>query len=216
MARIFRRVRLQLSSPPALKQSLVKRGLLVRLGLGWFERVLTCKAHHFPRCEYDCRVMLMEARTYRSCRWSRTAPTMAPLLGVGAARGRATQESVRRSGRVLTPNVRKRAFSRWGRVRPHWSSMCYVPQYAVYAYVYGRLEVTSSWHSVGLFFALARYGYRRLRLRRLQPVLQRSAHCWCLGNSIHYPHSTCKVLLRVAWYHSTHRLRLTCATSHVR
>ncbi|CAM9949429.1 unnamed protein product, partial [Pylaiella littoralis] len=45
--------RLQPSPPPALDQSLVKRGVLVKLGLGWFGGVLTRRAHHGSRNNYD-------------------------------------------------------------------------------------------------------------------------------------------------------------------
>ena len=50
--------RLQMSPPPTLDQSLVKRGVLVRLGLGWFGGVITRRAHQSSRCEHDYRVML--------------------------------------------------------------------------------------------------------------------------------------------------------------
>ncbi|CAN0166814.1 unnamed protein product, partial [Pylaiella littoralis] len=49
---------LQPSPPPALDQSLVKRGVLVKLGLGWFGGVLTRRAHHGSRDNYDYRVTL--------------------------------------------------------------------------------------------------------------------------------------------------------------
>ena len=42
--------RVQLSPSPALDQSLVKRGVLLRLGLGWFGGVITRRAHQISRC----------------------------------------------------------------------------------------------------------------------------------------------------------------------
>ncbi|CAB1117353.1 unnamed protein product [Ectocarpus sp. CCAP 1310/34] len=50
--------RLQASPPPALDQSIVKRGVLVKLGLGWFGGVLSRRSHPASRQEYDYRVIL--------------------------------------------------------------------------------------------------------------------------------------------------------------
>ena len=55
--------RLQLSPPPALDQSLVKRVVLVRLGLGCSGGVITRRAHQISRCMTTASFStLMEAR----------------------------------------------------------------------------------------------------------------------------------------------------------
>ncbi|CAN0582865.1 unnamed protein product, partial [Ectocarpus sp. 12 AP-2014] len=49
---------LQASRPPALDQSLVKRGVLVELGLGWFGGLIARTASQSSRRTYDYRVTL--------------------------------------------------------------------------------------------------------------------------------------------------------------
>ncbi|CAB1097920.1 unnamed protein product [Ectocarpus sp. CCAP 1310/34] len=50
--------RLQASPPPTLDQSIVKRGVLVKLGLYWFGGVISRRSHPASRQEYDYRVIL--------------------------------------------------------------------------------------------------------------------------------------------------------------
>lgn len=100
--------RLQPSPPPALDQSLVKRGVLVRLGLGWFGGLITRRAHQRSRCGYDYRVMLHADGSTNNFKF----PLESYSTDEGAAVGAwvllevGQQEGVRRSGRALTPNVR--------------------------------------------------------------------------------------------------------------
>ncbi|CAN0317409.1 unnamed protein product [Ectocarpus sp. 13 AM-2016] len=49
---------LQASRPPALDQSLVKRGVLVELGLGWFGGLIARTASQSSRRTHDYRVTL--------------------------------------------------------------------------------------------------------------------------------------------------------------
>ena len=49
---------LQRSPPSALDQSLVKRGVLVKLGLGWFGVFISRRSHPASRDVYDYRVVL--------------------------------------------------------------------------------------------------------------------------------------------------------------
>ena len=48
--------RLEESRPGALDNSLAKRGVLVRLSLGWFGGLITCKSHERTKELYDYRV----------------------------------------------------------------------------------------------------------------------------------------------------------------
>ena len=50
--------RLQESRPPALDNSLVKRGVLVRLSTGWFGGLITCKSQERTKEVYDYRAHL--------------------------------------------------------------------------------------------------------------------------------------------------------------
>ena len=103
--------RLQLSPLPALDQSLVKRGVLVRLGLGWFGGVITRRAHQISRCEYNYRAILhahgstssLPLESYSTDEGATVASWV--LLEAGEHGG------VMRSGRALTLNVRNAELS---------------------------------------------------------------------------------------------------------
>ena len=53
--------RLQASTPAALDNSLVKRGVLVRLGMGWFGGLITRKSQERTKDLYDYYCVHLEA-----------------------------------------------------------------------------------------------------------------------------------------------------------
>ena len=58
--------RLQESRPAALDSSLVKRGVLVRLSMGWFGGLITRQSQERTKHVYDYRVHLVEDQSVRS------------------------------------------------------------------------------------------------------------------------------------------------------
>ena len=58
--------RLQEPRPAALDSSLVKRGVLVRLGMGWFGGLITRQSQERTKHVYDYRVHLVESQSLRS------------------------------------------------------------------------------------------------------------------------------------------------------
>jgi len=107
--------RLQISRPERLDDSLVGRGVLLRMGLGWFGGKIMRRAQERTRDKYDYRVMLNEDESTHSMRlpieeydvdenagvgaWVLLEPDAMPVM-------QNQQVGVRRSGRTLTPNVR--------------------------------------------------------------------------------------------------------------
>ena len=107
--------RLQISRPERLDDSLVGRGVLLRMGLGWFGGKIMRIAQDRTRDKYDYRVMLNEDESTHSMRlpieeydvdenagvgaWVLLEPDAMPVM-------QNQQVGVRRSGRTLTPNVR--------------------------------------------------------------------------------------------------------------
>ena len=106
---------LQISPPPALDVSLVNRGVLVRLGLGWFGWAITRKAQKKPnRLEYGYRVILDVDQSTHSMKLPLNASysTENSVVGAWVVLERSTVPSrVSRSGRALTPNVRHKELS---------------------------------------------------------------------------------------------------------
>ena len=106
---------LQMSPPPALDVSLVNRGILVRLGLGWFGGVITRKAQKKQnRLEYGYRVILDADQITYSLRLPPNAYSTEENSVVGAwvPLQRPTVPSrVSRSGLALTSNVRHKELS---------------------------------------------------------------------------------------------------------
>ena len=125
--------RLHESRPPGLANSLVKRGVLVRLSMGWFGGLITRKSQERTKELYDYRVHLEEDQSVRSMKLplgaSRTKTSAAVGAWVtlerndkdqtGGAVGGCGQKSqlgdsetggekpaVCGRGRALTPNVR--------------------------------------------------------------------------------------------------------------
>ena len=125
--------RLQESRSAALDSSLVKRGVLVRLSLGWFGGLITHQNQERTKHVYDYRVHLVEDQSVRSVKLPLDACSTDPNAGVGAwvllepndeeqtrdAVGGSRQEcqlvvteaggerpAVSSRGRILTPNVR--------------------------------------------------------------------------------------------------------------
>ena len=107
--------RLQISRPERLDDSLVGRGVLLRMGLGWFGGKIMRIAQDRTRDKYDYRVMLNEDESTHSMRlpieeydvdenagvgaWVLLEPDAMPVM-------QNQQDGVRRPGRTLTPNVR--------------------------------------------------------------------------------------------------------------
>ena len=58
--------RLQESRPPGLDNSLVKRGVLVRLRMGWFDGPITRKSQERTKGVYNSRVHVEEDQSVRS------------------------------------------------------------------------------------------------------------------------------------------------------
>ena len=103
------------SRPERLDDSLVGRGVLLRMGLGWFGGKIMRRAQERTRDKYDYRVMLNEDESTHSMRlpieeydvdenagvgaWVLLEPDAMPVM-------QNQQDGVRRPGRTLTPNVR--------------------------------------------------------------------------------------------------------------
>ena len=76
--------RLQESRPAALDNSLVKRGVLVRLSTGWFGGLITRQSQERTKNVYDYRVHLVEDPSARSMKLPLDAYSTDPNAGVGA------------------------------------------------------------------------------------------------------------------------------------
>ena len=112
--------RLQASKPAALDSSLLQRGVLVRLGMGWFGRSITRQYQERTRHLYDYRVHLELDQSTRSMKLPLEKYTGEPDAVVGswvlleestaeqmdgAAIEAVAATGVSRSGRVRMPNV---------------------------------------------------------------------------------------------------------------
>ena len=113
--------RLQASKPAALDSSLLQRGVLVRLGMGWFGGSITRQSQERTRHLYDYRVHLELDQSMRSMKLpleKYTGEPDAALVGSwvlleestaeqmdGAAIEAVAATGVSRSGRVRMPNV---------------------------------------------------------------------------------------------------------------
>ena len=76
--------RLQESRPAALDSSLVKRGVLVRLSMGWFGGLITRQSQERTKHMYGYRVHLAEDQNVRSMKLPLGAYSPDPNAGVGA------------------------------------------------------------------------------------------------------------------------------------
>ena len=76
--------RLQESRPAALDNSLVKRGVLVRLSMGWFGGLITRKSQERTKELYDYRVHLEEDQSVRSMKLPLGAYNTETSAAVGA------------------------------------------------------------------------------------------------------------------------------------
>ena len=112
--------RLQASKPAALDSSLLQRGVLVRLGLGWFGGSITRQPQERTRHLYDYRVHLERDQSTRSMKLPLKKYTGEPDAVVGswvlleestaeqmdgAAIEAVAATGVSRSGRVRMPDV---------------------------------------------------------------------------------------------------------------
>lgn len=105
---------LQRSPPSALDQPLVKRGVLVKLGLGWFGGLISRRAHPASRDVYDYRVVLHCDGSTCSMKLPLELYSTDEDAGVGAWVLLEVEEegaTVRRSRRSTTPNVRNMELS---------------------------------------------------------------------------------------------------------
>ena len=120
--------RLQASAPAALDGLLLKRGVLLRLGLGWFGGVITRRAQERNRSVYDYRVMLETDESTLRMKlpldaystdenaavgaWALLEPVVdsdrstAEGAAGGQGGGDEDEAGVRRSARAPVPNVR--------------------------------------------------------------------------------------------------------------
>lgn len=76
--------RLQESRPAALDNSLLKRGVLVRLGMGWFGGLITRKSQERTKNVYDYRVHLEADQSVRSMKLPLAAYSTENTAAVGA------------------------------------------------------------------------------------------------------------------------------------
>ena len=76
--------RLQEARPAALDSSLVKRGVLVRLSMGWFGGLITRHSQERTKHVYDYRMHLVEDQSVRSMKLPLDAYSTGPNVGVGA------------------------------------------------------------------------------------------------------------------------------------
>ena len=112
--------RLQASKSAALDSSLLQRGVLVRLGMGWFGRSITRQSQERTRHLYDYRVHLELGQSTRSMKLPLEKYTGEPDAVVGSwvlleestaeqmdgtAIGAVAATEVSRSGRVRMPNA---------------------------------------------------------------------------------------------------------------
>ena len=113
--------RLQATKPLALDGSLVGREVIARLGLGWFGERIASEPQQRTRHVYDYRVALERDESMRSMRlplelygtdeqaalgkWELLEANIAPLQDTPFAD--LTQRAMSRSGRLLSPNVRR-------------------------------------------------------------------------------------------------------------
>lgn len=105
---------LQGSPPSALDQSLVKRGVLVKMGLGWFGGVISRRSHPASRDVFDYRVVLHCDGSTCSMKLPLELYSTDEDAGVGAWVLLEVEEEearVRRSRRSTTPNVRNMELS---------------------------------------------------------------------------------------------------------
>ena len=75
---------LQESRPAALDSSLVKRGVLARLSMGWFGGLITRQSQERTKHVYDYRVHLAEDQRVRSMKLPLDTYSTDPNAGVGA------------------------------------------------------------------------------------------------------------------------------------
>ena len=103
---------LQISPSLALNVSLVNRGVLVRLGIGWFGGVITREAQKkHNRLEYGYRFILDVDQSTHSMKLPQNAygTEENSVVGAWVLLERSTVPSrVSRSGRALTSNIRDR------------------------------------------------------------------------------------------------------------
>ena len=113
--------RLQATKPLALDGSLVGREVIARLGLGGFGERIASETQQRTRHVYDYRVALERDESMRSMRlplelygtdeqaalgkWELLEANIAPLQDTPFAD--LTQRAMSRSGRLLSPNVRR-------------------------------------------------------------------------------------------------------------
>ena len=76
--------RLQESRPAALENSLVKRGVLVTIRMGWFGFLITRKSQERAKELYDYRLHLEENQSVRSMKLPLGAYSMETSAAVGA------------------------------------------------------------------------------------------------------------------------------------
>ena len=76
--------RLQESRPAALENSLVKRGVLVTIRMGWFGFLITRKSQERAKELYDYRLHLEENQSVRSMKLPSGAYSMETSAAVGA------------------------------------------------------------------------------------------------------------------------------------
>ena len=111
---------IQASTPAALDSSLLQRGVLVMLGMGWFGGLNTRQSQQRTRHLYDYRVHLEQDQSTSSMKLQLEKYSGDPDVVVGswvllegntpeqvdgATIGAVATTGVRRSGRAQTPNV---------------------------------------------------------------------------------------------------------------
>ena len=109
-------VRVHMPPPPALDQSVVTHGVLVRKGLGWFRWLITCRAHQSCRHHNDYRVMLHDDATDASTnkmklQLNRCGIDEGATVGAWVFVEVGQQEGVRRLGRPPSLNLRNTELS---------------------------------------------------------------------------------------------------------
>ena len=107
--------RLQISPPEMIHDSLVRRGVLLCMGLGWLGGKITRRAQELTKDKYGHRVMLNEDESAYSMTLPIEEYDVNENAGVGAwvllepitlPAAQDQHVGVRRSERTLTPNVR--------------------------------------------------------------------------------------------------------------
>ena len=106
--------RIQASTPAALDSSLLQRGVLVRLGMGWFGGMITRQSQERTRHLYDYRVHLEVDQSTRSMKLplQRYSGDPGAVVGSWVLLERSTVEQVDGGGAAATLGV-----SRAGRER---------------------------------------------------------------------------------------------------